>query len=123
MQTHVQYRKVELDDLPQIVRIANQAFVEMGRLPARFAKRALQHMKDYPEWQLLAVRDEKVLVNVGSVGQPRDDDNRSCYVILDMDNKTVNYRRVVYDIDVTAKKIYAVPDLSDALGDRIKHGR
>jgi predicted phosphodiesterase len=66
---------------------------------------------------------EKVLVNVGSVGQPRDDDNRSCYVVLDMDKKTVTYRRIDYDYDKTAKKIYDVPDLSDALGDRIKHGR
>ena len=66
---------------------------------------------------------EKVLVNVGSVGQPRDDDNRSCYVVLDTDEMTLTYRRVEYDIDKTANKIYDVPDLSDALGDRLKHGR
>ena len=66
---------------------------------------------------------EKALVNVGSVGQPRDDDNRSCYVILDTDKKTLTYRRVDYDRDKTANKIYNVPDLSDALGDRLKHGR
>lgn len=66
---------------------------------------------------------EKVMVNVGSVGQPRDDDNRSCYLILDTDAKTLTFRRVPYDIDKTANKIYAVPDLSDALGDRLKHGR
>ena len=57
------------------------------------------------------------------MGQPRDDDNRSCYVILDMEAKTLTYRRVKYDIDKTANKIYAIPDLSDALGDRLKHGR
>lgn len=66
---------------------------------------------------------EKVLVNVGSVGQPRDEDNRSCYVVLDMDAKTITYRRVDYDRDKTAQKIYDVPDLSDGLGDRLKHGR
>ncbi len=66
---------------------------------------------------------EKVLVNVGSVGQPRDDDNRSCYVVLDTDENTLTYRRVEYDIDKTANKIYAIADLSDALGDRLKHGR
>ena len=66
---------------------------------------------------------EKVLVNVGSVGQPRDDDNRSCYAIIDTDAKTLQYRRVEYDINKTANKIYAIADLSDALGDRIKHGR
>lgn len=66
---------------------------------------------------------EKIMVNVGSVGQPRDDDNRSCYVILDTDDGTITYRRVEYDFDATANKIYSEPELADALGDRIKHGR
>jgi len=66
---------------------------------------------------------EKVLVNVGSVGQPRDDDNRSCYVLLDTEAKTLTYRRIEYDFEKTASKIYAVSDLADALGDRLKHGR
>jgi len=65
----------------------------------------------------------KVLVNVGSVGQPRDDDNRACYVLLDTEEQTVTYRRIDYDRDKTANKIYNVPDLSNALGDRLKHGR
>ncbi|TWU51319.1 metallophosphoesterase family protein [Rubripirellula reticaptiva] len=66
---------------------------------------------------------EKVLANVGSVGQPRDDNNKSCYVILDTDENSLTYRRVDYDRDKTANKIYNIPDLSDALGDRLKHGR
>jgi predicted phosphodiesterase len=66
---------------------------------------------------------EKVLVNVGSVGQPRDEDNRSCYLVLDTDEQTLTYRRVEYDIEKTANKIYGVADLSDALGYRMKHGR
>ncbi len=66
---------------------------------------------------------EKVLVNVGSVGQPRDDDNRSCYVIIDDAAETVTYRRVEYDFEKTAAKIYAEPELADMLGDRLKHGR
>ena len=63
------------------------------------------------------------MFNVGSVGQPRDEDKRACYAILDTDEETVTYRRVEYDIDKTANKIYAQSDLSDALGDRLKHGR
>ena len=66
---------------------------------------------------------EKLMVNVGSVGQPRDDDRRSCYVVLDTDARTLNFRRVEYEIDRTANKIYDVPDLADGLGDRLKHGR
>ncbi|TWU67067.1 MULTISPECIES: metallophosphoesterase family protein [Crateriforma] len=70
-----------------------------------------------------ALGPAKVLVNVGSVGQPRDDNNKSCYVVLDKDAKSIEFRRVEYDIDKTANKIYNTPDLSDALGDRLKHGR
>ncbi|WP_372721094.1 metallophosphoesterase [Novipirellula sp.] len=69
------------------------------------------------------VGPNKAMINVGSVGQPRDEDNRACYAILDTEAKTVTYRRVDYDRDVTANKIYAVAELSDALGDRLKHGR
>ena len=40
----------------------------------------------------------RYLVNVGSVGQPRDDDPRACYVIYDPENRTVRFRRIAYDI-------------------------
>lgn len=66
---------------------------------------------------------DKVMINVGSVGQPRDDDSRACYVIIDTDASSVTFRRVEYDIDTTVAKIYSVPDLSNALGDRLRHGR
>lgn len=64
---------------------------------------------------------EKVMVNVGSVGQPRDGDTRSCYVILD--DHTVRFRRVEYPFEETARKIYAIPELDDFLGDRLREGR
>ena len=65
--------------------------------------------------------NRKTLCNVGSVGQPRDSNPKSCYVILE-DNK-ISYRRVSYEIDVTARKIYAIPELENFLGDRLKEGR
>jgi diadenosine tetraphosphatase ApaH/serine/threonine PP2A family protein phosphatase len=63
----------------------------------------------------------KTLCNVGSVGQPRDGDWRACYILLD--GETIRYRRVEYDIDSTIKKIYAIPDLENFLGDRLRDGR
>jgi diadenosine tetraphosphatase ApaH/serine/threonine PP2A family protein phosphatase len=63
----------------------------------------------------------KTLCNVGSVGQPRDGDWRACYVLLD--DETIRYRRVEYDIDTTVKKIHAIPDLDNFLGDRLREGR
>ncbi len=65
--------------------------------------------------------DRKSLCNVGSVGQPRDGDWRACYVLLD--DHTINYRRVEYDVEATIKKIYAVPELENFLGDRLRDGR
>ena len=66
--------------------------------------------------------DEKLMFNIGSVGQPRDENRRSCYVVLDMDEKSVTYHRVEYDFDTTAKKIYDIPDLANMLGDRLSRG-
>ena len=63
----------------------------------------------------------KTLCNVGSVGQPRDGDWRACYVLLDDD--TITYRRVEYDIESTIKKIYNIPELENFLGDRLRDGR
>lgn len=63
----------------------------------------------------------KTLCNVGSVGQPRDGDWRACYILLD--DETITFRRVEYDIDTTIKKIYAIPDLENFLGDRLRDGR
>jgi diadenosine tetraphosphatase ApaH/serine/threonine PP2A family protein phosphatase len=63
----------------------------------------------------------KTLCNVGSVGQPRDGDPRACYVLLDDD--TIRFRRVEYDLETTIKKIYGIPDLENFLGDRLRDGR
>ncbi len=65
--------------------------------------------------------DEKVMVNVGSVGQPRDGDWRSCYVILE--EPWVTFRRVEYDVERTAQQIYDTPELDRFLGDRLKNGQ
>jgi diadenosine tetraphosphatase ApaH/serine/threonine PP2A family protein phosphatase len=65
--------------------------------------------------------DEKVMINVGSVGQPRDGDPRSCYVVID--DGVVVFRRVEYPVDETVDKIHAIPELDNFLGDRLKEGR
>ena len=67
------------------------------------------------------MNDKKILVNVGSVGQPRNGDNRSSYVVVDGD--TIHFKRVGYDFGQTAKKIYDIPDLDNFLGDRLSDGR
>jgi hypothetical protein len=61
------------------------------------------------------------MVNVGSVGQPRDGDRRACYLILEDDS--VRYRRIEYPFEVTCRKIHAIGDLDNFLGDRLTQGR
>lgn len=63
----------------------------------------------------------KTLINVGSVGQPRDGDNRASYVLLE--GKTVHFKRVPYDFEKTISKIYPIPELDNFLGDRLRDGR
>lgn len=68
---------------------------------------------------------EKALVNIGSVGQPRDGDKRASYVLLD-DDRTgprVIFRRVEYDVESTAKAIEANPHLDNYLAERLRAGR
>ena len=63
----------------------------------------------------------KVMVNVGSVGQPRDGDSRASYAILDGDR--IEFRRVAYPLEETIQKIYDIDDLDNFLGDRLREGR
>ncbi len=65
--------------------------------------------------------DEKAIVNVGSVGQPRDRDPRASYVVVD--DRTVEFVRVAYDADKAASKIFNNPELDDFLGSRLLDGR
>ncbi len=72
---------------------------------------------------IFTLGDEKLMINVGSVGQPRDKDPRACYVIYDTDKNQIEYRRVEYDTKTTREKILAIPELDNFLGNRILEGR
>lgn len=63
----------------------------------------------------------KTIINVGSVGQPRDGDSRACYIVLD--GARVEWVRVQYDFEATGNKIYQVPELDNFLADRLAEGR
>jgi diadenosine tetraphosphatase ApaH/serine/threonine PP2A family protein phosphatase len=60
------------------------------------------------------------IVNVGSVGQPRDGDVRASYVLFD--GKQVVFRRVGYELQQTVEEIRAVPELPDLLAQRLIEG-
>jgi len=63
----------------------------------------------------------KYVINVGAVGQPRDNDNRSCYVVVD--GNRVTYRRVPYNYQITIEKMAAVGPISKEAAERLEQGR
>jgi len=63
--------------------------------------------------------DHRYIISVGSVGQPRDYDNRASYTIYDTDEKTFEFKRVGYDIDQAAQKIFDAELLERNFGNRL----
>lgn len=63
----------------------------------------------------------RYLVNVGSVGQPRDHDPRAAYALWDAERGRLAIRRVAYDVDTARRKILA-GGLPRLLADRLPRG-
>lgn len=66
--------------------------------------------------------DGKLIVNPGSVGQPRDSDPTAAYAVLDTGRNTVALRRTAYDIDSVNNKI-TLDGLPAETGERLFRGR
>ena len=64
----------------------------------------------------------KYFVNVGSVGQPRDLNPKAAYVVYDLDEQTIELRRLDYDIAKAQKKILDA-GLPPRLAERLAHGK
>jgi predicted phosphodiesterase len=65
----------------------------------------------------------RYIINVGSVGQPRDGDNRSCYLIFDPDQRKITWRRIHYDIQDTYNQVLMCREgLDIGLGERLFRG-
>ena len=67
------------------------------------------------------VSKEKAIINIGSVGQPRDRDSRASYAVVD-DNE-LHFVRVGYDVETTVGKIKAIDQLDNFHAERLKEGR
>lgn len=64
----------------------------------------------------------RYLVNIGSVGQPRDGDPRSCYLIFDTEAGSIKHKRVSYNIKATQKDMAKI-GLPEYLIERLAVGR
>ncbi len=63
----------------------------------------------------------KAMINIGSVGQPRDRDNRACYVLVKPG--AIRWIRVKYDVNAVIEKINTLRELDGYLGVRLAEGR
>lgn len=63
----------------------------------------------------------KAIVNVGSVGQPRDGDPRACYVLFE--GEAITFVRVEYDFEKTIALMKSIPELDQYLIKRLRTGR
>lgn len=65
---------------------------------------------------------DKLVLNPGSIGQPRDGDPRAAWLLLDLGSWTAAWRRVEYPVDDAAEAIRAA-GLPEALSERLYHGQ
>jgi diadenosine tetraphosphatase ApaH/serine/threonine PP2A family protein phosphatase len=74
-----------------------------------------------PEGTEVELSRGRLLLNPGSVGQPRDGDRRAAYLLLDFETRTAVFRRVAYDIARTQAEIREA-GLPEPLAERLGHG-
>lgn len=66
--------------------------------------------------------NQTIIINAGSVGQPRDENNKTSYAVYDSEQQTCWIRRLDYDIDAAAAKIREA-GLPEILAARLYHGK
>ena len=62
-------------------------------------------MEELPPIDFELEPGKKYIVSVGSVGQPRDYDNRASYTVFDATKKIFEFKRIEYDIETAADKV------------------
>ena len=72
--------------------------------------------------EIVIDKNRKTLINVGSVGQPRDENPRACCAVYDDVEGKVWLHRVEYDIEASIEKIIGA-GLPEVLGERLRYGR
>jgi len=134
----VMYSPEKLEDI--FSRIEHVCFVGHTHLPGVFVERKEGGRKVYEHLTpseldadpatgdaVYKVGSEKILVNVGSVGQPRDQDPRSCFVFVEDDAKgralAIRFLRVPYDFRKTQEKIYPIDWINNLCATRLEMGR
>lgn len=115
-------------------------FCGHSHVPVAFSKRPIamgaRPIEEIPAWaaeddgsdfnmadmiQIPVEQSVKYLINVGSIGQPRNRDPRASFCIYDTDQKLLTRYRLPYNIQLTQQKIRSV-NLPERLAARLERG-
>ena len=102
-------------------RFEHLCFVGHTHVPGVFVETPDFYVPEELEYVYEVDPNRKALINVGSVGQPRDRDSRASYVLLEAG--CVRFVRVAYDYEAVIAKVEPLAQLDDYLGVRLREGR
>ena len=102
-------------------RVEHICFVGHTHMPGVFLDEPDFYLPDELSNVYPIVDAEKAIINIGSVGQPRDKDNRASYVYVN--ENEVHFVRVEYDFETTIGKIMAIEQLDSFHAERLRDGR
>jgi predicted phosphodiesterase len=114
----------DLDDAEENFGFFHKQMCIIGHshFPAIIKKFNGRHCFLHEESQSEIAKDFRYIVNIGSVGQPRDGSNKACFMIYDAAKKTVTLKRLDYDFKKTQEKMKK-RGLPQFLIDRLAVGR
>ncbi|MFC1676829.1 metallophosphoesterase family protein [Planctomycetota bacterium] len=102
-------------------RVKHICFIGHTHLPGVFLDEPDFYLPDELGDAYPIIEGEKAIINAGSVGQPRDKDNRASYIYVK--ENMVHFVRMEYDIEKTVAKIKAIDQLDDFHAERLREGR
>jgi len=96
-------------------------FVGHSHLPAIFIRDGNNEVAQFSKSSWERINGNKYIINIGSVGQPRDGDPRACYLLFDIESNKMQYQRVEYDIKKVQGKMQKAK-IRDFLIERLSVG-
>ena len=99
----------------------NLCFVGHSHIPGVYSSSDKQWYSPKDINHQYIISDDKAVINIGSVGQPRDEDTRACYGIFD--GSIFVWRRVEYNIQGTVNQILEIDEIDNFMADRLLIGR
>ncbi len=96
-------------------------FVGHSHVPALITEDSHYYTIEELDYEYKIEEGKRYIVNIGSVGQPRDGNPKACYVTVD-DEGVIRWHRLEYDFKKTAAKIREIPELDNRSADRLEKG-